>query len=126
MSKRNIRNSKFKRGALIGGSALLMAVSAPSLVAQEVNAAINAEKERKDVEVIEVTGVRSSLEDALNTKREAPSRPGKYPEFTEKDSLKGYLNENRSCFDVTYYNGIVYFVGLPYFLLAGQLAYADI
>ena len=40
----------------------------------------------------------------VNTNRSAPKKPGKYPVFTEKDSLKGYLNENRSSFDVTYYN----------------------
>ena len=39
----------------------------------------------------------------INTKRTAPKHATKYPIFTEKDSLKGYLNENRSCFDVTYY-----------------------
>lgn len=40
----------------------------------------------------------------VNTNRDAPKKAGKYPEFTEKDSLKGYLNKNRTCFDVTYYN----------------------
>jgi len=40
----------------------------------------------------------------VNTKRDAPKRADKYPIFTQKDSLKGYLNENRTCFDVNYYN----------------------
>jgi len=40
----------------------------------------------------------------INTKRDAPKQASKYPVFTEKDSLKGYLNEFRSNFDVTYYN----------------------
>lgn len=40
----------------------------------------------------------------INTKRDAPKHAEKYPVFTEKDSLKGYLNEFRSNFDVTYYN----------------------
>jgi len=40
----------------------------------------------------------------INTKRSAPKKAGKYPVFTERDSLKGFLNENRSCFDVNYYN----------------------
>lgn len=69
MSKRNL---KLTRNAVIGGSALLMAVSAPSLVAQEVNTALQNAK-ADDVEVIEVTGVRGALESALNSKREAPS-----------------------------------------------------
>ena len=40
----------------------------------------------------------------INTKRTAPKKADIYPIFTERDSLKGYLNENRSCFDVNYYN----------------------
>ena len=40
----------------------------------------------------------------LNVKRTAPKKAGKYPVFTLKDSLKGYLNDNRTCFDVNYYN----------------------
>lgn len=40
----------------------------------------------------------------INTKRTAPKKADKYPIFTERDSLKGYLNENRSCFDVNYYD----------------------
>lgn len=40
----------------------------------------------------------------INLKRKAPGRAGKYPAFTEKDSLIGYLNQNRACYDVYYYN----------------------
>jgi len=40
----------------------------------------------------------------INTKRTASKKAGKYPVFTERDSLKGFLNDNRSCFDVNYYN----------------------
>ena len=67
-----IKQTKSKKRALKTGSALLMlAVSAPSVIAQEVNAALNTEED--SVEVIEVTGVRAALEDALNIKREASS-----------------------------------------------------
>jgi aminopeptidase N len=40
----------------------------------------------------------------INKNRTAPKKAGKYPEFTLKDSLKGYLFPERTCFDVTYYN----------------------
>ncbi len=40
----------------------------------------------------------------INKDRTAPKRPGTYPTFTLKDSLKGYLSPQRSCFDVTFYS----------------------
>lgn len=40
----------------------------------------------------------------INKNRTAPKVPASYPNFTIKDSLKGYLYPQRSCFDVTYYN----------------------
>ncbi len=40
----------------------------------------------------------------VNVKRDAPKMATKYPIFTRKDSLKGYLYPERTCFDVTYYN----------------------
>lgn len=52
-------------------AAILLAVSAPSLIAQEVNQALN--QQEADVEVIKVTGVREALEAALLVKREASS-----------------------------------------------------
>ena len=52
-------------------AAILLAVSAPSLIAQEVNQALN--QKEADVEVIKVTGVREALEAALLVKREASS-----------------------------------------------------
>lgn len=57
-----------------GTASLLLAISSPSIVAQEVQTAL-AKKAKKEleVEVIEVTGVRSSLESALLTKRDANS-----------------------------------------------------
>ncbi|WP_157964778.1 TonB-dependent receptor domain-containing protein [Algibacillus agarilyticus] len=75
MNKKNTSNS-LHRAALIGGSAsILMTLFTPSVIAAEVNSAINAKqtKEEESVEVIEVTGVRSSLESALLEKREALS-----------------------------------------------------
>ncbi|WP_440877020.1 TonB-dependent receptor [Thalassotalea sp. PLHSN55] len=62
------------RGLVYGAAGLLMAISSPTIVAQEVQTALakQAQKER-EVEVIEVTGVRSSLESALLTKRDANS-----------------------------------------------------
>ncbi|WP_342807870.1 TonB-dependent receptor [Alteromonas sp. M12] len=50
----------------------LLSVSSPSIIAQEVNAALQADL-KDDTEIIEVTGVRSSLENALNVKRNASS-----------------------------------------------------
>ncbi len=51
---------------------ILLSVSSPSIIAQEVNTALNTEKQ-EETEIIEVKGVRSSLEDALNIKRTAKS-----------------------------------------------------
>ncbi|EWH10532.1 rhodanese-like protein [Catenovulum agarivorans DS-2] len=63
-----------QRAALIGGSAsLLMALFTPSVIAAEVNSALTGAQEQEELEVIEITGVRSSLENALNVKREATS-----------------------------------------------------
>lgn len=66
------QNKRTTQLALKASSAVLLAaISAPSLIAQEVNAALN--NAESTVEIIEVTGVRSALEDALNIKREASS-----------------------------------------------------
>ncbi|MDP5033198.1 TonB-dependent receptor [Paraglaciecola sp.] len=57
-----------------GAACLLLTISAPSLLAQEIKQAINGQNNAVDeTEVIEVSGIRSSLETALNTKREASS-----------------------------------------------------
>ncbi|MCC5453384.1 TonB-dependent receptor [Rheinheimera sp. UJ51] len=63
------RNNRFKTGS----AALLLAISTPSLIAQEVSKALNSEQESIEVEVIEVKGVRSALEAALNIKKESAS-----------------------------------------------------
>ena len=69
MVKKNMQKS-----LLIGSTAsLLMVVSAPNVIAQEVNAALKAKKQAESVEVIEVSGVRASLENALNVKRQSAS-----------------------------------------------------
>ena len=49
-------------------AALLLTVSSPTLLAQEVNNAIDKDETN---EIIQVTGVRSSLENAINVKRRA-------------------------------------------------------
>ncbi len=75
-SKKKYRRAKHTHNAaLIGGSAsLLLALFSPSIIAQEVKSSIDGEPEKDNsIEVIEVSGVRSSLEDALNTKRFASS-----------------------------------------------------
>ncbi|WP_395344431.1 TonB-dependent receptor [Ningiella sp. W23] len=65
------KNSQFRHyGIPAATAALLLTISSPTLLAQEVN---NAVEENKETEVIEVTGVRSSLENALNVKRAAAS-----------------------------------------------------
>ncbi len=64
------RNQLRKQLLLTGSATLLLAVSSPTIIAQEVNAAVN---NSEPTEVIEVTGVRAALEDALNIKREAAS-----------------------------------------------------
>ncbi|MDG6099897.1 TonB-dependent receptor [Alteromonas sp. ZYF713] len=67
---------------LLGNTAaLLLTISSPTLLAQEVNSAVNDAQQKtknnrpadEDVEVIEVSGVRDSLENALNVKRSASS-----------------------------------------------------
>lgn len=69
-TKRDTSNEKLQKARLIGGSAgILMTLFTPSILAAEVSSAL----EQDETETIEVTGVRSSLEDALNVKREAPS-----------------------------------------------------
>ncbi|WP_317897068.1 M1 family metallopeptidase [Aurantibacillus circumpalustris] len=40
----------------------------------------------------------------LNYKNKTPRNPSKLPRFTYKDSLLGYNNANRNCFDVKYYD----------------------
>lgn len=68
------KSKKITNFALASSTAgLLMAISSPTIVAQEVNAAIKAKKEDAQIEVIEVTGVRGALESALLTKRDANS-----------------------------------------------------
>lgn len=75
------RKSNLNRKLIGNTAALLLTVSSPTLLAQEVNSAVNNaqqstennEQLQDDVEVIEVSGVRSSLENALNVKRQAPS-----------------------------------------------------
>jgi iron complex outermembrane receptor protein len=79
----SMHNTKFNinRKLLGNTAALLLTISSPTLLAQEISSAVNnaqqsAEKNNQledDVEVIEVSGVRSSLENALNTKRNASS-----------------------------------------------------
>jgi TonB-dependent receptor len=53
-------------------AALLLTISSPTLLAQEVNTAVE-NTDDSITEIIEVTGVRSSLENALNVKRNAAS-----------------------------------------------------
>ncbi|WP_232824777.1 TonB-dependent receptor domain-containing protein [Algibacillus agarilyticus] len=50
-----------------------MSISAPSVIAQEVRAAIEQNSASEEMETIEITGVRGSLESALLSKRDAPS-----------------------------------------------------
>ncbi|MDO6719837.1 TonB-dependent receptor [Psychrosphaera sp. 1_MG-2023] len=67
-------NIKHKSKLLGYSTGVLMTLFAPSILAAEIQAAIDSKnKESKDLEVIEVTGIRDSLENALNTKREADS-----------------------------------------------------
>ena len=40
----------------------------------------------------------------LNYFGETPKKPGRYPSFTRKDSVKGYLDKYRSAYDVTFYD----------------------
>ncbi|WP_111977577.1 TonB-dependent receptor [Algibacillus agarilyticus] len=70
MSVVNRQTKKSYHSVFFSGIAgMAMAVSSPTLLAQEVNSALGEE----ETEVIEVTGVRGALENALNTKREAVS-----------------------------------------------------
>jgi TonB-dependent receptor len=54
-------------------AAILLALSASNTIAQEANAEAAQNAEEDTLEVIEVTGVRAALEDALNIKRGAAS-----------------------------------------------------
>ncbi|MCF2946949.1 TonB-dependent receptor [Paraglaciecola aquimarina] len=56
-----------------GSAALLLTVSSYSVLAQEVKAALDSNKAEDETEIIEVTGVRGSLESALAVKRDALS-----------------------------------------------------
>ncbi|PBQ34712.1 hypothetical protein CNR22_24025 [Sphingobacteriaceae bacterium] len=40
----------------------------------------------------------------LNFKHKTPKKPARLPDFTQKDSLLGFNNANRSCFDVKHYD----------------------
>lgn len=40
----------------------------------------------------------------LNFKHKTPKKPARLPKFTQKDSLLGYNNANRTCFDVRHYD----------------------
>lgn len=85
MNNKDTLNKKaaFNKTAILGGTAgFLLSVFAPTLIAQEVQSALEEKKqaraaklqqEQEALEVIEVTGVRSSLESALFTKRSANS-----------------------------------------------------
>jgi aminopeptidase N len=46
----------------------------------------------------------SCVASRLNYFGETPKKPGRYPNFTRKDSVKGYLDKYRSCYDVTFYD----------------------
>ena len=76
----NKENKKLASTKIIGSSlGIALTLFAPSILAQEVKQAIDnnqeaqAEKTEADFEVIQVQGIRGSLENALNTKRDAPS-----------------------------------------------------
>lgn len=72
--KSYLSQSKSSRAMIINSTAaILLAVSAPSVIAQQVQEALDTDNVEDSTEVIEVTGVRASLEDALNVKREAAS-----------------------------------------------------
>lgn len=69
-TKKNANNKLI----IAGSAALLMAISSPTVIAQQVNDALNNDAQQEDTtEVILVSGVRASLEDALNVKRGASS-----------------------------------------------------
>ncbi|EWH08850.1 TonB-dependent receptor [Catenovulum agarivorans DS-2] len=71
----NQKQHSVGKSLLVGGSAsLLMSLFTPSVLAAEVSSVLNANNnESEEVETIEVTGVRGSLESALLEKREALS-----------------------------------------------------
>jgi iron complex outermembrane receptor protein len=64
-----------KAGRASGAACILFSIGSPSLFAQDTEKSLSPSSISGDVdtEIIEVRGVRSSLETALNTKREAPS-----------------------------------------------------
>ncbi|MDU0352603.1 hypothetical protein RS130_00565 [Paraglaciecola aquimarina] len=69
-----MKSKNFDKSLLIGGAtSLLLAISAPSVIAQEIKTALDNNNPDDELEIIEVSGVRSSLEDALNIKRSASS-----------------------------------------------------
>ena len=73
-TKEHTKRESLQRALLIGGSAsILMSLFSPSVLAEEVKSAIDSQKSKEAIETIEVTGVRSSLENALNVKRGASS-----------------------------------------------------
>lgn len=64
----------YKKTKIYGYSAsILLTLFTPSLIAAQVQAAIEEDKKADEVEIIEVSGIRSSLESALNVKRDADS-----------------------------------------------------
>lgn len=77
MQHTNTQTSKFKyrNNFLIASSAaVLLTVSSPTVIAQQVNDALNNEAPQDEsTEIIEVSGVRASLENALNVKRSSAS-----------------------------------------------------
>jgi len=69
MNRSSNRKAGQVKGAVIGSAAsLLIAVSSPSILAQEVEAAVDSQQNQGE-EIVEVRGVRFALEDALNIKR---------------------------------------------------------
>ena len=46
----------------------------------------------------------SCITSRLNYFGETPKKPGRYPAFTHKDSLKGYLDDYRKGYDVAFYD----------------------
>lgn len=39
----------------------------------------------------------------INANWKTPAKAGKYPVFSEKDSLRGFTNRYRACYDVSFY-----------------------
>ncbi|MBT4884397.1 MAG: hypothetical protein HON44_10550, partial [Glaciecola sp.] len=77
MGTKNQSKTSYKNTSKFVGysTGVLLTLFAPSIIAQQVQTAIEDNKQAADdtVEIIEVSGVRNSLESALNTKREAES-----------------------------------------------------